>query len=148
LIRHLVVRSGASRVSVACVAIVFATLGGVGGMDAHVLSSHGAHFGHIITGSERVGPQDAQDPHAGHVGHHAAAAGADESGEQQQPSGECTCVGPCQGGTAPSITRGVEYTVATGEVRSTPQMAESARLVDRDPTSHLLPLPNGPPSRV
>jgi hypothetical protein len=133
--------------SVACVAIVFATLGGVGGMDTHVLSSHGAHFGHIITDAERLGSNETPDPHAGHAGHQAAAS-ADEGGERPQPTGECTCVGPCQGGTAPNVTRGVEYTVAAGDVRSAPRVAESTRLVDHDPTSHLLPLPNGPPSRV
>lgn len=131
----------------ACVLLAFAAMGGARGMDTHPLASHGTHFGHIIAKAETTVSHAPADPHAGH--HMEPSAGPTEAPtEQEAPAGECTCVGPCQGGTAPNVTRGVEYTVATGDVRTAPQVAESIRLVDRDPTSHLLPLPNGPPARV
>jgi hypothetical protein len=148
VIRHLVVRTLASRMSVACVALLFATMGGARRMDAHAMTGHGSHFGHIIAQSETVVSHD--DPSA-HAGHHGAAAqvDAEPSQDAEEPSSEeCTCVGPCQGGTAPNVTQPTEYVVATHEVQSAPQVARTVHRVYRDSTSHLLPLPNAPPVRV
>ncbi len=153
MIRYLVVRTLASRMSVACVALLFATMGGARTMDAHALAGHGSHFGHIIADSEVV---VSHDVHASHAGHHPAASdasgddrrGSDAGSEQEPSSSECTCVGPCQGGTAPNVTRPTSYVVATHEVDLAPQVARTVHRVHRDPTSHLLPLPNAPPARV
>lgn len=148
MIRHLVARTLASRMSVACVVLLFATMGGARRMDDHALAGHGSHFGHIIAQSEAV---VSHDDHSAHAGHHGAASeegDAEQSQEQQQSSEECTCVGPCQGGTPPNVTQPTPYVVATHEVDSAPQVARTVHRVYHDPTSHLLPLPNAPPARV
>jgi hypothetical protein len=133
--------------SVASVALLFATMGGARTTDAHVLTHHGAHFGHIIAESEVVVSHAA---HASHAGHHTAAATAvEDDPQQEQPAPiECTCVGPCQGGAAPNITQRTTYVVAALEVASAPQAPRKVRLVHHDATSHLLPLPNAPPALV
>jgi len=149
VIRHLVVRTLTSRMSVACVALLFATMGGARRMDAHALAGHGSHFGHIIAQSEAVVSQDDHGSHAGHHGttSHEADAGQQQD-QQEQSSEECTCVGPCQGGTPPNVTQPTSHLVATHVVDSAPQVARTVHRVYRDPTSHLLPLPNAPPARV
>src|SRR5688572_28914727 len=129
--------------SVALVACVFMAMGGVRRMDAHSSTSHGAHFAHIIAGA----PTDVADPHAGH--HGASAAADHEDAPQEEPSSECTCVGPCQGGAAPSAEGPRSFVaVAPADLGLAPQVARSTHRVYRDPTSHLLPLPNAPPAHV
>jgi hypothetical protein len=153
LIRHLVVRALASRLSVACVALVFGTTGSARVMDAHAMSSHASHHAsqshHIIAvAATDVAASQAADPHAGHhMGSTAHDADEPADGEEQS-SAECTCVGPCQGGTPPPVSRQVEYTIAAAEVGFEPPVARTVLFVRRDPTSHLLPLPNAPPARV
>jgi hypothetical protein len=148
VIRHLVVRTITSRMSVACVALLFTTMGGARRMDAHALSGHGSHFGHIIAQSEPVVSHD----HSAHAGHHGAASDEVDAEQSQPPeeqsSEECTCVGPCQGGTPPNVTQPTAYVAATHEVASAPHVARTVHRVYHDPTSHLLPLPNAPPARV
>ena len=147
MIRHLVARTLASRTSVACVALLFATMGGARRMDSHALSGHGSHFGHIIADSEAIVSHEA---HASHTGNHPAPAdqSAEDPGQPEPSSPECTCVGPCQGGTPPNVTRPTIHVVVTHEVDSRLRVARTVHIVHRDPTSHLLPLPNGPPTRV
>jgi hypothetical protein len=142
---------------VACVALLFATMGGARRMDAHAMTGHGSHFGHIIAQGEAV---VSDDDHSAHAGHHGAAAHTgshtashevvdEPSQEAEEPSsGECTCVGPCQGGTPPNVTQPTSYVVATHEIESAPHVARTVHRVYRDPTSHLLPLPTAPPARV
>jgi hypothetical protein len=132
--------------SVAGVALMFATMGGARRMDGHALSGHGTHFGNSIAGAT---PDVSSDLHASHAGHHVAPSeqGGGEP-EHEDTSNECTCVGPCQSGATPNTTRPTEYVVAAHEVSSAPLAARTAHRVYRDPTSHLLPLPNAPPSRV
>jgi hypothetical protein len=137
--------------SVACVALLFATMGGARRMDAHGLAGHGSHFGHIIAQSDAVVSHDDHGSHTGPDGATSQAGHGERQGEQdqeEQSSEECTCVGPCQGGTPPNVTEPTSYVVATHEVDSAPQVAPKVHRVLRDPTSHLLPLPNAPPARV
>ncbi|MGE0158213.1 MAG: hypothetical protein AB7T31_02305 [Gemmatimonadales bacterium] len=131
---------------VACVALLFATTGAARRMDMHALSGHGSHFGNSVTDAA---PAASHHAHGSHAGHHQVVEQqeAGEPGQAPQPN-ECTCVGPCQGGVAPNVTRPAAYVVAAQEVRSKPQVAKTLLLVRRDPTSHLLPLPNAPPARV
>jgi hypothetical protein len=135
--------------SVACVALLFATMGGARRMDAHAMSGHGSHFGHIIADGETI---VSHDVHTSHAGHHppSSASSTDDQPEsqKQESSDECSCVGPCQGGTPPNITRPTLHVVATHEVDSAPQVARIVHRVHRDATSHLLPLPNAPPALV
>jgi len=134
--------------SVACVALLFATMGGARRMDDHALAGHGSHFGHIIAQTDAV---VSHDDHGSHAGHHGAASERDveqDQEQQEQSSEECTCVGPCQGGTPPNVTQPTSHLVATHVVDSAPQVARTVHRVYRDPTSHLLPLPNAPPARV
>lgn len=126
----------AHRLAVACIALVFMTMGGAPSMD------HSTHVGHHASTEQASASHDGAGSHAGH---HAAPA---EQGEEESPAAECTCVGPCQGGTAPSESRTTSYVVAIGEIRQVRSVAQAVRILDRDPTSHLLPFPNPPPSRV
>jgi hypothetical protein len=137
----------ASRVSVACVALMFATMGGARRMDTHAMSGHGTHFGNSITDAA---PDVSQHSHGSHAAHHLVSSQDDGPGdpERDQQSNECTCVGPCQNGAAPNVTRPTIHLVTAHEVDSAPQVATTVHLVRRDPTSHLLPLPTAPPSRV
>ncbi len=130
------IRLFVSRLSVACIALVFVTMGGAPGMD------HSTHVGHHASTEQESGGHHGGGSHAGH---HAAP--TQDSGEQS-PATECTCVGPCQGGTAPSESRTTTHQVSVGDVRQVWSVVLSDRVLDRDPTSHLLPFPNAPPSRV
>lgn len=152
MIRHLVARTLASRMSVASVAWMFATMGGARTMDSHALGTHGSHFGHIIAESEVVVSHDAHASHASYPAAHTHASDAapqhDVPQDDEPASNECTCVGPCQGGAAPNVTRPTTYVVAALEVESAPQAPRTVHRVHRDATSHLLPLPNAPPALV
>jgi hypothetical protein len=128
--------------------LLFATMGGARRMDTHALSGHGAHFGHIIADTEPVVSHSAHGSHAGHHPSSSSDERAEDPGQQPESSTECTCVGPCQGGTPPNVTRPTIHVVVTHEVDSRPRVARTIHIVRRDPTSHLLPLPNGPPARV
>ena len=136
------IRPWAQRLGVGCIAFVFMAMGGARGMDAHSLS-HGSHLGHTIA----VEASSVPDHGAGdHSQHHAGPADTSES--EEESSTECTCVGPCQGGSAPNTTRAPSYRVVAVEVEHAPVVAKATRLFYRDPTSHLLPFPNAPPARV
>lgn len=138
------VHSVAPRFCAATMAVVFMTMGGGGAMSVHS-ASHESHPGHVMATEDSGGTDHSshgQSTHAGHDG------GASSEPSQPDPATECTCVGPCQGGTAPSESRSTSYEVAVGDVQKAPAAPHVASLVYRDATAHILPLPTAPPSLV
>jgi hypothetical protein len=143
-------RRSASRLGAGVIAFVFVTMGGALGMDAHS-AAHESHPGHRMAASpEAPRGHAAHHDDGSHAVHHraVAAAGTSDDSGGESPATECTCVGPCQGGSAPSDTRTTSYEVAEGEVRTVRAAVGTARIIDRDPTAHLLPYPTAPPARV
>ena len=119
-------------------------------MDAHALSGHVSHFGHAAAAAETNVSHEGHHAAASPAGHHEAPVSvpAGEQDGSDSSSSECTCVGPCQGGTAPNVTTPFSYVAGTHEIDSAPRIARKVHRVHRDATSHLLPLPNAPPARV
>jgi hypothetical protein len=138
------IRKVARSVCAATMAVVFMTMGGGGAMSVHS-ASHESHPGHVMAAEDSGGTDHSSHGQSAHAGHDG---GATSEPSQQDPATECTCVGPCQGGTAPSESRSTSYEVAVGEVQKVPAAPHVARLVYRDATAHILPLPTAPPSLV
>ena len=135
----------AYRLSVGCVALMFVTMGGARGMNAHPLSSHGSHFGHMIAVEA---PSVSDHGGADHSRHHAGPSDASDEETQEGSSSECTCVGPCQSGSSSNVAEAPSYQVVEAAAAEARPVAQPTRLFYRDPTAYLLPLPNAPPARV
>jgi hypothetical protein len=158
------------RLGTALAAIVFAATGGVVGMDAHPLPSHEADGAALVPPQAALASQAAAhavDDTGHHGGHHSGrddgARDADHGSHEQAapaashgghheghhpPGQECTCVGPCQGGAAPSLSGPETSALPVVEPDRTPVEPAVARLIPQDPRSHLLPPPTAPPARV
>jgi hypothetical protein len=154
------------RLGTALAAFVFAATSGITGMEAHPLSAHGPHASGLIALDLGVAPEQSAGSHADHHsghdvasdpaasahGHHQAAAAhttdAGQSGHSHHSSEECTCVGPCQGGAAPTISGPETADVWVGEADHAPVVYAPIRLIHQDPSSHLLPFATAPPARV
>jgi hypothetical protein len=141
-----VVRSVAPRLGAATMAVVFLTMGGGGAKSVHS-ASHESHPGHVIAAETTASDHTSHAPDT-HAAHHGGATSEKSDETPQDPATECTCVGPCHGGTAPSEYRTTSYEVAEGEVQKVLAAPHVARIVYRNASAHILPLPTAPPSHV
>lgn len=113
-------------------------------MQMHPLSAHPESEDLIAmemgTYSHPAAPMNAHSGlhaahHAGHPQHSFPGSGDD-----------CTCLGPCQGGAAPSLPDVGTPEIALAPVEHLHAAPRRARVVHQDPRSYLLPFPNPPPA--
>ena len=119
------------RLSTASAVLVFMTMGGVTGVESHPLSPHGPH-----SGVTDAGPRSDSEMH--HAGHHSRH-------PQHGSSQDCTCIGACVGGAAPTLTNALLFEIPGGEIDLLRVVRATVLLIRQDPTSYLFPLPNAPP---
>lgn len=125
-----------SRVGIAGAALAFAVSGGVAGEQVHPLSAHDAHsLATPVTESGSHRGATAGD----HVEHH-------RDGPLPSSSGDCTCLGPCQGGGAPTLPEATLSQMSLPDIGNVQLVSARASSVDGDPTAYLFPLPDPPPS--
>jgi hypothetical protein len=134
-------RSLTSRLSTAFALVVFATTGGLTGMQVHMGPGHVGDSGDVAVAE--------QHDHSQHSGMEQPVDDAGHSGHAHHGSGEeCTCVGPCQSGASPGLPDVPSAAVILGETDDQPIVPSVAVAVWEDPASYLFPLPNAPPSRT
>ncbi len=163
----------AFRLAAALSMFVFTMMGGATGVELHPLSQHGPHssdviaielgaVAHPLAGSRTPGhhaSEGADSPTHSSLAT-AAAAGVEGSGAQSATPGhhsghpqhgsshECTCIGTCQGGTAPMAPHVPSSEVPDRETDRSGVVRVAVRPIHEDPTSYLFPFPNAPPARA
>ena len=164
----------AFRLGTASAAFVFITMGGVTGVELHPLSQHGMHSGDIIAIELGAVPEALGESHTsvhqasykgGHEAQHSqeglAHSGVTDGGPrwdsemhhaghhsrhpQHGSSENCTCIGACVGGAAPTLTSALLFKIPGGEIDLLRVVRATVLLIRQDPTSYLFPLPNAPP---
>lgn len=133
----------AFKLCAACASLVFVATGGLTGMQMHPLSPHPESHD-LFTMEMGADAPSMVAMLAGHWAHHSGS----PHGSMAAPSLDCACLGPCQGGAAPSLADLGTLETAFRQTWPSHATAPRGRVIHQDPRSYLLPLPNPPPARA
>ncbi len=131
-------RQLAFRVGAAFATLIFMMMGGAAGVESHPFSHSGPHSSDIV---------------AIELGAHESASAGDRAGHhsgrpQHGSSQECTCIGACQSGAAPTLPNVLFSEALGGEIDRQRVARVATSPIHENPTAYLFPFPNAPPPQA